>query len=85
MPVSSRYADKEVQRDAKMVSYKVVDKGTKPYVEVDIAGEKKVPARMHLFCAQLLTCMMHLAWPFLRCYLHSCPCQELAWPFSIAA
>ena len=31
-----------MQRDAKMVSYKVVDKGTKPYVEVTIADEKKV-------------------------------------------
>ena len=31
-----------MQRDAKMVSYKVVDKGAKPYVEVDVAGEKKV-------------------------------------------
>ncbi len=36
-----RYADKEVQRDAKMVSYKVVDKTGKPYVSVDIAGETK--------------------------------------------
>lgn len=31
-----------MQRDAKMVSYKVVDKSAKPYVEVDVAGEKKV-------------------------------------------
>ena len=30
-----------MQRDSKMVSYKVVDKGTKPYVSVDIAGETK--------------------------------------------
>ena len=36
-----RFADKEVQRDAKMVSYKVVDKTGKPYVSVDIAGEEK--------------------------------------------
>ena len=36
------FKDKEVQRDAKMVSYKVVDKSAKPYVEVDVAGEKKV-------------------------------------------
>ena len=33
-----------MQRDAKMVSYKVVDKSAKPYVEVDVAGEKKVPS-----------------------------------------
>ncbi len=36
-----RFADKEVQRDAKMVSYKVVDKASKPHVSVDIAGETK--------------------------------------------
>ncbi len=36
-----RFSDKEVQRDAKMVSYKVVDKASKPYVSVDIAGETK--------------------------------------------
>ena len=38
------FKDKTVQRDAKMVSYGVVDKGAKPYVEVDISGEKKVRA-----------------------------------------
>ena len=37
-----RFKDKEVQRDAKMVSYKVVDKASKPYVEVEVGGEKKV-------------------------------------------
>ena len=36
------FKDKEVQRDAKMVSYKVVDKEAKPYIEVEISGEKKV-------------------------------------------
>ena len=36
-----------MQRDAKMVSYKVVDKSAKPYVEVDVAGDKKVG--LHLF------------------------------------
>ena len=36
-----RFADKEVQRDSKMVSYKVVDKIGKPYVSVNIAGEEK--------------------------------------------
>jgi molecular chaperone DnaK (HSP70) len=30
-----------VQRDAKMVSYKVIDKASKPYVSVNIAGEDK--------------------------------------------
>ncbi len=36
------FKDKEVQRDAKLVSYKVVDKGGKPYVSVNVAGEDKV-------------------------------------------
>ena len=36
------FKDKEVQKDAKIVSYKVVDKASKPYVEVTIADEKKV-------------------------------------------
>ncbi|BDA50878.1 Luminal-binding protein 5 [Coccomyxa sp. Obi] len=39
--IGRNFKDKEVQRDAKMVSYKVVDKAAKPYVEVDISGEKK--------------------------------------------
>jgi molecular chaperone DnaK len=33
--------DKEVQRDKKLVSYAIVDRGTKPYVEVEVAGERK--------------------------------------------
>lgn len=36
------FKDKEVQRDAKMVPYKIVDKGGKPNVEVKVAGETKV-------------------------------------------
>ncbi|CAL8462784.1 g2317 [Coccomyxa elongata] len=39
--IGRNFKDKEVQRDAKMVSYKVVDKAAKPYVEVEISGEKK--------------------------------------------
>lgn len=35
------FKDKEVQRDAKMVSYDVVDKKGKPNVQVEIGGEKK--------------------------------------------
>lgn len=30
-----------MQRDAKMVSYDVIDKKGKPYVQVDVSGEKK--------------------------------------------
>lgn len=36
------FKDKEVQRDAKMVPYKIIDKSTKPYVEVKVGGENKV-------------------------------------------
>jgi heat shock protein 5 len=40
--IGRSYADKDVQKDKKLVSYSIVDKGTKPYVEVEVAGEKKV-------------------------------------------
>ena len=30
-----------MQRDAKMVSYDVIDKKGKPYVQVEVSGEKK--------------------------------------------
>ncbi len=44
------FKDKEVQRDAKLVSYKIVDKGGKPYVEVNVKDEKKVraPVQCHI-------------------------------------
>jgi hypothetical protein len=37
-----RYSDKEVQRDKSLVSYDIVDKETKPYVRVEVNGQKKV-------------------------------------------
>jgi hypothetical protein len=40
--VTSRYEDKEVQRDKKLVSYDIVDKQTKPYIKVKVNGEDKV-------------------------------------------
>ena len=36
-----RFSDKEVQRDAKLVSYDVVEKNTKPYVQVQIGDDNK--------------------------------------------
>ena len=33
--------DKDVQKDKKLVSYSIVDKATKPYVEVVVGGETK--------------------------------------------
>eukprot|EP00884_Botryococcus_braunii_P020063 jgi/Botrbrau1/6740/Bobra.0324s0026.1 len=40
--IGRNFKDKEVQRDMKLVSYKIVDKGGKPYVEVTVKDEKKV-------------------------------------------
>jgi hypothetical protein len=42
IPSCNRFADKEVQRDAKLVSYDIVDKDGKPYVQVDVQGQAKV-------------------------------------------
>ncbi|KAK9833849.1 hypothetical protein WJX74_007814 [Apatococcus lobatus] len=39
--IGRSFKDKEVQRDAKLVAYKIVDKATKPYVEVEFKGETK--------------------------------------------
>lgn len=41
--ILSRFEDKEVQRDMKLVPYKIVNRDGKPYIEVKIKeGEKKV-------------------------------------------
>ncbi|KAF6264590.1 heat shock protein 70 family [Scenedesmus sp. NREL 46B-D3] len=40
--IGRKYADKEVQRDKKLVSYDIVDKTTKPYIKVKVNGEDKV-------------------------------------------
>eukprot|EP00887_Chlorella_sp_A99_P005290 scaffold1.g5290.t1 len=40
--VGRNFKDPEVQRDAKLVSYDIVDKKGKPYVQVDVGGENKV-------------------------------------------
>lgn len=39
--LTCRYEDSEVQRDKKLVSYEVVNESSKPYVQVDVKGEKK--------------------------------------------
>eukprot|EP00983_Pelagomonas_calceolata_P082688 1155993-Pelagomonas_calceolata.AAC.13 len=36
------FNEKDVQRDAKLVSYDIVDKNGKPYVSVDMGKDKKV-------------------------------------------
>ena len=39
--IGRKFKDREVQRDMKMVSYKVVDKAGKPYISVKVGGEDK--------------------------------------------
>jgi heat shock protein 5 len=40
--IGRKYTDKEVQMDKKLLPYEVVNKDGKPYIEVEIKGEKKV-------------------------------------------
>ena len=40
--IGRKFSDKEVQRDIKYLSYKVVDKQSKPYISVDTSAGKKV-------------------------------------------
>ncbi|GJP53061.1 hypothetical protein CLOM_g12198, partial [Closterium sp. NIES-68] len=40
--IGRKFADKEVQRDMKLVPFKIVNRDGKPYVEVHVKGEKKV-------------------------------------------
>jgi len=40
--IGRKYADKEVQLDKKLLPYDIVNKDGKPYIEVEIKGEKKV-------------------------------------------
>mmetsp|Transcript_1372 Transcript_1372/g.8501 ORF Transcript_1372/g.8501 Transcript_1372/m.8501 type:complete len:633 (+) Transcript_1372:294-2192(+) len=39
--IGRKFSDKEVQRDMKLVPFTIVNKDTKPYIEVDTKGEKK--------------------------------------------
>lgn len=40
--IGRKYNDPEVQRDKKLYPYKIVEKDSKPYIEVDVKGAKKV-------------------------------------------
>ena len=40
--IGRKFADKEVQSDRKLLPYNIVNKDGKPYIEVEIKGEKKV-------------------------------------------
>ena len=78
LPICScSFKDKEVQRDAKMVSYDVVDKKGKPNVQVEIAGEKKTFSPEEI-SAMILSKMKETAGALLTsciydtgtCYIH---------------
>ncbi|KAF0979838.1 hypothetical protein FDP41_000991 [Naegleria fowleri] len=40
--IGRRFSDTEVQKDAGLLPYKIIDKNGKPYIQVEINGEKKV-------------------------------------------
>ncbi|EFC38218.1 hypothetical protein NAEGRDRAFT_83309 [Naegleria gruberi] len=40
--IGRKFSDVEVQKDAALLPYKIVDKNGKPYIQVEIAGEKKI-------------------------------------------
>lgn len=62
--IGRNFKDKEVQRDAKMVSYDVVDKKGKPYVQVEVNGEKKAFSPEEI-SAMILTKMKETAEAYL--------------------
>lgn len=60
-----RFDDKEVQRDMKLVPYKIVNKDSKPYIQVKIkAGETKVFSPEEI-SAMILTKMKETAEAYL--------------------
>lgn len=62
--VGRKYTDNEVQRDKKLVSYEIVDSKGKPYVSVDVNGEKKTFSPEEI-SAMILTKMKETAEAFL--------------------
>lgn len=63
--VFGRFEDKEVQRDMKLVPYKIVNKDGKPYIQVKIRdGEVKVFSPEEI-SAMILTKMKETAEAFL--------------------
>jgi heat shock protein 5 len=62
--IGRRYEDAEVQRDMKLLPYKIVSKAGKPYVEVLVKGEKKVYSPEEV-SAMILTKMKETAEAYL--------------------
>jgi heat shock protein 5 len=62
--IGRRFEDAEVQRDMKLLPYKIVSKAGKPYVEVLVKGEKKVYSPEEV-SAMILTKMKETAEAYL--------------------
>jgi len=62
--IGRKFTDKEVQRDMKMFPFKVIDKESKPYVEVEMSDGKKV-FQAEEISAMVLTKMKTTAEEFL--------------------
>ena len=62
--VGRKFSDADVQRDRKLVSYDIVDAKGKPYVGVEVAGEKKTFSPEEI-SAMILTKMKETAEAFL--------------------
>ena len=62
--IGRNFADKEVQRDLKYLSYKVVDKAGKPYVSIETQSGKKVMSPEEI-SAMILTKMKEVAEAYL--------------------
>ena len=62
--IGRNFADKEVQRDLKYLSYKVVDKAGKPYVSIETPSGKKVMSPEEI-SAMILTKMKEVAEAYL--------------------
>ncbi|MCQ2820401.1 MAG: Hsp70 family protein, partial [archaeon] len=62
--IGRKYNDKEVQMDKKLLSYDVVDKDGKPYIQVEVKGQKKLYSPEEI-SAMVLTKMKQIAENFL--------------------
>lgn len=62
--IGRNFKDAEVQRDAKLVSYDIVDKSGKPYVQVNVNGEDKAFSSEEI-SAMILTKMKETAEAYL--------------------
>ena len=62
--IGRKFNDKEVQMDKKLVSYEIANKDGKPYVEIEVKGQKKLYSPEEI-SAMILTKMKQIAENFL--------------------